>query len=80
MALTAIMISKAKVTEKQQKLADGGGLYLLLHPNGAKYWQLDYRFAGKRKTLALGVYPDVGLADARDRREQARKLLATQAQ
>jgi integrase len=76
MALTAIEVSKAKATDKQQKLADGGGLYLLIHPNGSKYWRMDYRFGGKRKTLALGVYPDVSLSDARERREDARKLLA----
>lgn len=76
MALTAIEITKAKTTSKPQKLADGGGLYLLIHPNGGKYWRLDYRFTGKRKTLALGVYPDLSLSDARERREAARKVLA----
>ena len=76
MALTALEASKARATDKPQKLADGGGLYLLVQPNGAKYWQLDYSFAGKRKTLAVGVYPDVSLSDARDRRDDARKLLA----
>lgn len=49
---------------------------MLVQPNGAKYWRLAYRFAGKQKTLALGVYPDVSLLDARERREAARKLLA----
>jgi len=76
MALTAIEVSKTKATDKPQKLADGGGLYLLVQPNGAKYWRMDYRFAGKRKTLAVGVYPDVSLSDARERREAARKVLA----
>lgn len=57
-------------------MADGGGMCLYVHPNGGKYWRLSYRFGGKQKTLALGVYPDVSLFDARDRREQARKLLA----
>jgi integrase len=76
MALTEMGVRKAKTTVKQQKLSDGGGLYLLIHPNGGKYWQMAYRFAGKQKTLSLGVYPDVSLVDARDRREQARKLLA----
>lgn len=56
MALTAIEISKSKAADKPQKLADGGGLYLLIQPNGAKYWRLDYRFGGKRKTLALGGF------------------------
>lgn len=76
MALTAIAVKSAKATDKPQKLADGGGMYLLIQPNGAKYWRLDYRFAGKRKTLAIGVYPDLSLLEARERREQARKLLA----
>ena len=76
MALTELEVKKAKVTDKPHKLADGGGLFLLVHPNGSKYWRIAYRFAGKQKTLAVGIYPDVSLADARDRREQARKLLA----
>ncbi len=76
MALTDIKVKKAKATDKPVKLTDGGGLFLLVQPNGAKYWRLAYRFAGKQKTLALGVYPDVSLADARDRRDDARKLLA----
>ncbi|MFA6016430.1 MAG: integrase arm-type DNA-binding domain-containing protein [Gallionellaceae bacterium] len=79
MALTAIEISKARATDKPQKLPDGGGMYLYIHVNGGKYWRMDYRYGGKRKTLALGVYPEVSLADARDRREQARKLLANSA-
>ncbi len=79
MALTELEVKKAKATDKQQKLSDGSGLYLLIHPNGGKYWQMAYRFGGKQKTLSLGVYPEVGLADARDRREQARKLLANDA-
>ena len=78
MALTELAVKKAKPTAKQQKLSDGGGLYLLIHPNGGKYWQMAYRFAGKQKTLSLGVYPDTGLADARERREYARKLLANE--
>ncbi|HUX64299.1 tyrosine-type recombinase/integrase [Sulfuricella sp.] len=76
MALTAIEVKAAKPTDKPFKLSDGGGLYLLVQPNGAKYWRLDYRFSGKRKTLAVGVYPDVSLLDARERRDEARKLLA----
>ena len=56
------------------KYSDGKGLYLLVKPVG-KYWRLDYRFGGKRKTLALGVYPSVSLKDARERRREARKLL-----
>ncbi len=76
MALTALEVSKSKATDKPQRLADGGNMYLLVQPNGAKYWRMDYRLAGKRKTLAIGVYPAMSLAEARDRREQARKLIA----
>ena len=76
MALTALEVSKSKATDKPQRLADGGNMYLLVQPNGAKYWRMDYRLAGKRKTLAIGVYPDMSLAEARDRSEQARKLIA----
>ena len=76
MALTELVVKKTKATDKPQKLADGGGMYLLIQVSGSKCWRMDYRFAGKRKTLALGVYPDVSLSEARERREQARKLLA----
>ena len=58
MALTKLKVKKTKSTDKQQKLSDGGGLYLLIHPNGGEYWRMDYRFNGKQKTLSLGVYPD----------------------
>jgi integrase len=74
--LTDTAIRKARPTDRQQKLADGGGMYLLLKPDGSRYWRMDYRHGGKRKTLALGVYPTVTLADARQRREDARRLLA----
>ncbi len=76
MALTDIKVRTAKPTDKQYKLTDGNGMHLLVHPNGSKYWRLQYRFSGKQKMLALGVYPDVSLADARARRDEARKLLA----
>lgn len=76
MALTDIKVRTAKPTDKQYKLTDGSGMHLLVHPNGSRYWRLQYRFGGKQKMLALGVYPDVSLADARARREDARKLLA----
>ena len=75
MALSATGVSKAKASEKPQKLTDGGGMYLLIQPTGAKLWRMDYRFENKRKTLALGIYPDVSLALARELREDARKLL-----
>lgn len=76
MALTDAGIRKAPAPEKPKKVADGGGLYLLLHPSGSKWWRLKYRFGGKEKLLALGTYPDTGLDDARAKREAARKLLA----
>lgn len=74
--LTDIEVKKAKPGEKPVKLSDGGGMYLLIRPDGSKYWRLDYRHNNKRKTLALGVYPDVSLKDARDRCNAARKQLA----
>jgi len=64
MALTDIKVRTAKPTDKQYKLTDGNGMHLLVHPNGSKYWRLQYRFGGKQKMLALGVYPEVSLADA----------------
>jgi integrase len=76
MKLTDAAIRKAKAAEKPRKLADAGGLYIEIHPNGSKYWRLKYRFAGKEKRLALGVYPTIGLAAARAFREDAKKLLA----
>ena len=76
MPLTDTRIRNAKPQEATYKLSDGGGMYLLVTPDGARYWRLDYRYAGKRRTLALGVYPTVSLANARTRREEARALLA----
>ncbi|MFP5464138.1 MAG: tyrosine-type recombinase/integrase [Gammaproteobacteria bacterium] len=76
MALTDTAVRNAKPATTPHKLADGGGMYLLTKPTGGKLWRLDYRHGGKRKTLALGVYPDVSLADARQRRDEARRLLA----
>jgi hypothetical protein len=66
----------AKPATKPYKIADGEGLFLLITPSGGKYWRLRYFFGGKEKLLALGVYPDVNLAEARERRAQARKVLA----
>lgn len=74
--LTDVAIRKAKPGAKPLKLSDGRGMYLLLKPDGGRYWRMDYRHAGKRKTLALGVYPEVSLFDARLRREDALQLLA----
>lgn len=75
MPLTNTQCQNAKPKEKPYKLADGGGMYLEITPNGSKYWRLKYRWLGKEKRLALGVYPLVSLADAREKREEARKLL-----
>lgn len=67
---------KGKATAKPYKMGDAGGLYLEVAPTGAKYWRFKYRIGGKQKRLSMGVYPDVPLAKARERRDEARKLLA----
>jgi hypothetical protein len=74
--LTDTAIRNAKPKEKPYKLTDGKGMYLLVNQSG-KYWRLDYRFNGRRKTLALGVYPNIGLEEARERRDEARKQWRT---
>jgi len=76
--LSDTAIRKAKPADTPLKLRDGGGLYLLVRPDGARWWRWDYRrpVTGKRNTLSLGVYPDVGLAEARQRHAEARKRLA----
>ncbi|MGC1159176.1 MAG: integrase arm-type DNA-binding domain-containing protein, partial [Acidobacteriaceae bacterium] len=76
MPLTDREIRSVKPSKKPRKLFDWGGLYLEVSPAGGKWWRLKFRFDGKEKRLSLGVYPDVTLKDARDRREEARKLLA----
>ncbi len=76
MVLTNTACEKAKAKEKPYKLADGGGLYLLVKANGTRHWRLKYRFLGKEKLLALGTYPLVTLAEAREGREKAKKLLS----
>ncbi|MEP4487174.1 MAG: integrase arm-type DNA-binding domain-containing protein [Halioglobus sp.] len=77
MAITAAELkSKAKPRDKRWKLSDEKGMYLLIMPNGSMYWRVKYRYAGKEKTLALGVYPEVSLSNAREKRSEARKLLA----
>ena len=70
-------IRNAKPAERDYKLTDFDGLYLLVRANGSRLWRFAYRFGGKQKQIALGAYPQVTLADARERREAARKLLAT---
>jgi integrase len=76
MALTDAKIRAAKPDIKPYKLADSGNMFLLIHPNGSRYWRLRYRHLGKEKTLALGIYPDLSLSDARTKRDEARKLIA----
>lgn len=76
MALTDTKVRSIKSREKSFKLADGKGLFLVVMPNGSKYWRLRYSFGGKEKLLSLGVYPEVTLADARRKDDEARKLLA----
>lgn len=78
MPLTDSFLRTLKPGEKDEKHFDGGGMFLLSRPNGAKYWRLKYRFNGKEKLLALGTYPEVSLKEARERREAARKLLANE--
>ena len=74
--LTDTQIRRAKPSDSPRKLFDGRGLYLHVMPNGGRYWRFNYRSNGKQKTLALGVYPDVSLAKARARHEEAREQLA----
>lgn len=69
-------VRNAKAKETEYKLSDGGGLYLLVTPSGGKLWNMKYRFNGKEKRLSFGAYPAISLADARNRREEAKKLLA----
>jgi integrase len=76
MRLTDTRIRNAKPQAKPYKLSDGGGMYLIVTPNGRRYWRMDYRFGGKRRTLSLGVYPTVTLSNARTQRDEARRLLA----
>lgn len=78
MALNELAIRNAKPGAKPIRMSDSGGLYLEVAPSGGKLWRLKYRFGGKEKRLALGKYPDVGLKDARQRRDEARKLLANE--
>lgn len=76
MTLTDMKIRKAKPRLKPYKLGDGGGLFLLVKPGGGKLWQQKYRYLGKEKLLSHGSYPDVSLAQAREKRDTARRLLA----
>ena len=73
--LTELGLRKAKPSSKPKKFSDGGGLFLLLHPSGSKYWRMKYRFIGKEKLLAFGVWPEVSLTEARKKRNEAKQLL-----
>lgn len=77
MPLTDAEIRKTAPRETQFRMADGGGMYLEVKPSGAKYWRMKYRFDGKEKVLAIGVYPAVSLKEAREKREAAKRILAT---
>ncbi|WP_407438515.1 tyrosine-type recombinase/integrase [Lelliottia sp.] len=76
MALTDTKVRSAKPEAKEYSLVDGDGMFLLIHPNGSKYWRFRFRFAGKQHLMAFGVYPETSLADARQKREEARRLVA----
>ena len=75
MALTQVNVKQAECREKNYKLFDGRGLYLLARTNGSKYWRFKYRYVGKERTLAFGVFPEVSLKEARDRGDDARRAL-----
>ncbi|MEZ3415795.1 integrase arm-type DNA-binding domain-containing protein [Pantoea dispersa] len=76
MALTDTKVRAAKPEAKEYSLVDGDGMFLLVHPNGSKYWRFRFRFGGKQHLMAFGVYPETSLADARQKREETRKLVA----
>lgn len=76
MPLTDVAVRTAKPKEKPYKLADERGLFLLVNPSGSKYWRLKFRIDGKEKLLSFGTYPDVSLREARERRDEAKKLMA----
>jgi integrase len=77
LTLTVTACKNAKAKDKPYKMADGGGLYLLVNPNGSKYWRMKYRFLGLEKLMAFGTFPAVSLIDARATRDKAKKLLAS---
>ncbi|EBU0430704.1 tyrosine-type recombinase/integrase [Salmonella enterica] len=76
MSLNARQVETCKPKEKEYKLFDERGLYLLVKPNGSRYWRMKFHFGGKERKLSIGVYPDISLAEARNRRDEARRLLA----
>lgn len=77
MALSDVAVRNAKPREREYKLSDSGGLYMLVTPAGGKLWRLKFRVDGREKKLAIGAYPAIGLSDARTRRDDARELIAT---
>ena len=74
--LTKLLIDKTKSGPKTIRLSDGRGMYLEIVPAGGKWWRFKYRFAGRERRMSLGVYPDVPLAAAREKREEARRQIA----
>jgi len=74
--LSKLLIEKTKHGCKTSRLWDGRGMYIEITPKGGKWWRFKYRFAGKERRMSLGIYPDVGLADAREKREEARRKVA----
>jgi hypothetical protein len=74
--LNETRLRRVKSLRAPRKLFDGAGLYLLVAPNGGRYWRYNYSFNGKQKTLSFGVYPDVPLSTARARHQEAKRLLA----
>jgi hypothetical protein len=75
--LYATTVTSARPREREYKLTDGAGLYLLVKPNGRKLWRLNYAYLGKQRTLSFGAWPDVGLGDARDPQRRCHAILAT---
>ncbi len=73
--LTENLIKKAEILEKQYKIYDGDGMFLLVHPNGSKYWRMKYRFNGKHKLASFGVWPAISLKEARERRAAAKQQI-----
>jgi hypothetical protein len=74
--LTESAVKEARPASRQFKLSDGGGLYLLVHSNGSKYWRFDFRFDGKQKSSSLGVWPEITLAQARLKRNEAKSKIS----
>ncbi len=74
--LAAVTVRQSKSRDKPYKLSDGGGMYLLINPNGSRYWRWKYRINQKEKVLALGVYPNVSMTDAREKVQEAKNILS----